>query len=95
MRTEKSKIIAYRGQKAPGRENNMIKYKSIVHGENDVEELTKERTRFLLKGCYKEEAVDDLIDNEKGFYLRTMTRDIWTETEDGLVPLPGFYGVVG
>ena len=58
-----------------------------------IEELTTERTRFLLKGCYKEGAVDDIIDNGKRFRLKTMTREIWTEAEDGLVPIPGFYGV--
>lgn len=70
-----------------------MKYYSQVKGEKEVEELTKERARFLLEGCYIKEAVDDVIDNEKGFRLQTITRDIWTETEDGLVPIPGFYGV--
>ena len=51
--------------------------------------------RFLLEGCYIKEAVDDVMDNNKGFRLQTMTRVIWTQTDDGLVPIAGFYGIVG
>ena len=58
-----------------------------------MEELSKERARFLLEGCYIKEHVDDVMDNEKAFRLRTMTRDIWTKTDSGMVPMNGFYGV--
>lgn len=72
-----------------------MKYFSQVKGEEKIEELTKERARFLLEGCYIKEAVDDVMDNNKGFRLQTMTRVIWTQTDDGLVPIAGFYGIVG
>ena len=70
-----------------------MKYMSRVHGESKVEELSKDRVRFLLEGCYTKESVDDIMYNCKNFHLRTPTRDIWTETKDGLVPMPGFYGI--
>lgn len=72
-----------------------MKYLSKVFGEDVVEELTKERARFLLEGCYKKEAVDDIFENGKAFRLETMTRIIWTKNDDGQVPMPGFYGIVG
>ena len=69
-----------------------MKYYSQVKGEKEVEELTKERTRELLARCYKEEAVNDWIDNEKAFRIQTMFRTIWTDN-NGLVPMPGFFGI--
>lgn len=56
-----------------------MKYLSLVKGETEVEELTKERARFLLENCYYKEFVDDLFDNNKEFRLQTMTREIWTQ----------------
>ena len=72
-----------------------MKYYSRFKGEKEVEELTKERTQFLLERYYTKEFVDDVIDNERGFRLQTIMREIWTETDDGLVPIAGFYGIVG
>ena len=72
-----------------------MKYLSRIKGEDQVEELSKERARFLLEGAYLKEAVDDIFDNDRAFYLHTMTREIWTKTDEGMVPMPGFYGVVG
>ena len=72
-----------------------MKYLSMVKGEHDVEELTEERARFLLEGCYVKEAVDDLFENKREFQLMTMTRIIWTENDKGLVPMAGFLGIVG
>lgn len=57
------------------------------------EEVTKERAKFILEGCYKSEAVKDIIDKEKAFRLRIMTGEIYTEDEYGRVPMPGFFGV--
>ena len=50
-----------------------MKYFTQVKGAEKIEELTKERARFLLEGCYIKEAVDDVMDNNKGFRLQTMT----------------------
>lgn len=70
----------------------MMEYKSI-RMDGVAEDLTKEEARHILEGCYKKAFVKDIIDNEKGFCLHTPTRDIWTK-KDGLVPIPGFYGVL-
>lgn len=72
-----------------------MKYMTMMHGEEKSEEISKERARELLEGCYIADAVADVFDNDKAFRLRTPYRDIWTKTDDGLVPMPGFYGVVG
>lgn len=71
-----------------------MKYMSMVKGETQVEEITEERARFLIENCYIKEFVDDLFDNHRCFRLQTMTRTIWTKTDDGLVPMPGFLGVI-
>lgn len=73
-------------------EGTMIKYLSKIKGEENTEELTKERARELLSRAYEKDVINDIINNEKGFCLTTPTRVIWTD-KDGLVPLPGFYGV--
>lgn len=70
-------------------------YLSRMHGEEAVEELTKEQVFCKLDGHYKRKFVKDLIDNEKSFRLFTPYREIWTKTDEGLVPMPGFYGTVG
>ena len=70
-----------------------MKYFSTIKGEMKVEELTKERAKFLLEGCYKKSAVNDIFNNERSFCLQTMTRTIWTQTDNGLVPIPGFFGI--
>lgn len=69
-----------------------MKYLSTIKGEDKVEELSKERARFLLSGCYKEDVVNDWIDNGKAFRIQTMTRVIWTDN-NGLIFIPGFYGI--
>ena len=72
-----------------------MKYFSVIHETGKVEELTAEEARFCLKGQYKGAFVDEIIDTEQGFRLRTRYRDIWTKTDEGLVPIAGFYGTVG
>lgn len=72
-----------------------MRYLSTIKGETEVEELSKERARFLLEGWYIKEAVDDIFENNRGFRLQIPTREIWTKTDDGLVPMPGYYGIVG
>ena len=57
-------------------------------------EITKEKARQTLEGYWKEEALDDIFNNEKPFRLFTPFSYVWTQTEDGLVPQPGFFGVI-
>lgn len=70
-------------------------YLSQMHGEDTVEELTKEQVFCKLDGYYKRKFVKEILDKEQGFRLFTPYRIIWTQTDDGLVPIAGFYGTVG
>ena len=70
-------------------------YKMLKDGKYEEEEITKEEAKRLLEGWWKQEALDDIFHNEKGFRLFTPYADIWTKTDDGLVPMAGFYGTVG
>ena len=74
-----------------------MRYFSLRHGENEPMEISKDEARFLLEGCYKKEFVDEILSagEDKGFRLRTPYRDVWTKTDEGLVPIAGFYGTVG
>ena len=70
-----------------------MEYYTMLHTEHEPMQITKEEARHFLEYCYIKEAVDDVIDNEKAFHLWTPFRDVWTKTEDGLVPIAGFYGI--
>ena len=56
-------------------------------------EVSKNEAIRTLEGYWKPEALNDIFDNEKGFRLFTPFADVWTKTEDGIVPTAGFYGV--
>ena len=56
-------------------------------------EVSKEEARRTLEGYWKPEALDDIFDNEKEFRLFSKFATVWTQTENGLVPMAGFYGV--
>ena len=66
-----------------------------MHGETASEEITKEKARQILEGYYTTESVADIFDNNKGFRLRTPYSDIWTQGDNGTMPMAGFYGTVG
>lgn len=72
-----------------------MKYMTIIKGEsvNDAREISKEEARLRLDDNWSKEALDDIFNNNKAFRLYTGWRDIWTVSDDGLVPQPGFYGV--
>lgn len=70
-----------------------MKYFTRAHTEQDVAQITKEQAREYLERCYIKEHVDEVIDNGEQFCLWTPFRDIWTEDENGLTPMAGFYGV--
>lgn len=72
-----------------------MRYFSVILETGEEQELTAERARFCLKGQYKDDFVDEIIDKKQGFRLRTAYREIWTKTDDGLVPIAGWYGTVG
>ena len=72
-----------------------MKYFTAIHGETHTSEISKEEAQHYLEGAYIKEAVDDIMNNDKSFRLRTPYRDIWTVTDEGLIPMAGFYGIVG
>ena len=64
-----------------------------MHTEKEAMQITKDEARIFLEAAYNFDFVNDVIENEKGFHLCTPFRDIWTATDDGLVPMSGFYGI--
>ena len=72
-----------------------MKYFKQYKDGSEAREITKEEARQTLDGHWKPEVLDDIFDNEKGFRLWTPFSIVWTKTENGLVPIGGFYGVVG
>ena len=72
-----------------------MKYFKQYKGESDKIEITKEEARHTLDGWWKEKCLNDIFDNEKGFRLYTAYAIVWTETDDGKVPMAGFFGTVG
>lgn len=70
-----------------------MKYFARIHGEDEIKEISKDRAKFLLEGAYYKYFVKDILKNGKSFRLQTPWREIWTESDDGKVPMPGFYGV--
>ena len=73
-----------------------MKYFKVYKGTNWThQEVSKEEARKTLEGHYKKEALDDIFDNERGFRLETPFAIVWTQTAEGLVPMAGFYGIVG
>lgn len=70
------------------------KYK--VHGKQSSipsREITKEEAREWLDGHFNPEQLDEIFSKEKAFRLYTPYAFVWTQTDDGLVPMAGFYGV--
>lgn len=60
-----------------------------------TEELTWEEARLLLEGHWVAESLDDIFENNRQFRLYTPYADVWTVNDNGMMPMPGFYGVVG
>ena len=72
-----------------------MKYFKQYKGEDEVKEITKEEARRTLEGWWKDEALEDIFNNDKCFRLFTAFCEVWTMTERGTVPMAGFYGVTG
>lgn len=60
-----------------------------------AEEIIWEEARLLLEGYWVAESLDDIFENDRLFRLYTPDIDVWTVSDNGMVPMPGFYGVVG
>lgn len=72
-----------------------MKYFKQYKDEAKGFEITKEEARNALEGHWDKEMLDDIFCNNKGFRLYTPFSEIWTVSDDGLVPMAGFYGIVG
>lgn len=75
-----------------------MKYFSRMKTEdevNEITEITKEEAMEKLSGYWKQEAIEEIFSNDLAFRLYTPYREIWTESDDGLVPIAGYYGIVG
>lgn len=70
-----------------------MKYYTKLHTEKEPMQITKDEVKYFLDGTYSKKAVADIINNGKAFRLSTPYRDIWTKSEDDMIPIPGFYGV--
>ena len=55
--------------------------------------VPSEQVRKALAHQYGEEIANDLIANERSFRLKVKHCEYFTETDDGMVPQPGFFGV--
>lgn len=63
-----------------------MEYYTLIHGESEPEQITKEEARHYLACCYYEKFVDDIINNDKFFKLHTPVRMVWTKSLSGKVP---------
>ena len=72
-----------------------MRYFKQYKANGAVKEITKEEARKSLFGYWKEESLEDIFSNNRAFRLFTPYADYWTQTEDGAVPMAGFYGTVG
>lgn len=70
-------------------------YKQYKEAGAEPEEVTKEEAKRTLEGWWRQEALDDIFEQDKGFRLYTAYAEVWTKTEDGMIPMAGFYGTVG
>ena len=61
----------------------------------EPQEITKEEARRLLDGWWNEESLDEMFSKGKAFRLFTPYCEVWTQNERGMVPMAGFYGIVG
>ncbi len=72
-----------------------MKYFKTYKYKAETKEITREEARTTLDGYWKEEALNDIFNNSKSFRLFTPYSEVWTKTDDGTVPIAGFYGIVG
>ena len=56
-------------------------------------EITKEEAIRTLEGYWNDDALDDIFNNDKMFRLYTPYADVWAMTNDGKIPVAGFYGI--
>ena len=70
-------------------------FKQLKESGAQVVEVSKEEARRTLEGWWKDEALDEIFENNVQFRLWTAFCEVWTEDENGFGPIAGFYGTVG
>lgn len=58
-------------------------------------EVTKEEAKTTLEGHWAEDALKDIFENDRMFRLYTPWAEVWTQDNKGMLPMAGFYGIVG
>lgn len=56
-------------------------------------EITKEDASRTLGRWWKQTFLDDMFERDLMFRLYTPFAEVWTQTDDGMIPEAGFYGV--
>lgn len=77
------------------RENTMTYWKMYKEDGATSFEITKDEAKRTLEGYWDEGALNDIFENEKPFRLYTPFAEVETKTENGMMPMAGFYGVCG
>lgn len=71
-----------------------MEYFKLYEGEREPMQITKQEAKDALDGWWKEDFLSDIFEQEKVFRLYTPYCKVWSVSEDGLMPMAGFYGVV-
>ena len=77
------------------KETRMTYYKFYKDGSVKAFEISKEEAKQTLEGYWDKEQLDKIFDEGIGFRLYTPYAEVWTKNDEGLVPMAGFYGIVG
>ena len=72
-----------------------MKYFLQYKDSDQIAEIPKSEAKRHLEGCWKQDWLDDIFENDICFRLYTPYVDVWTEDDQGRVPIAGFYGIVG
>ena len=59
-------------------------------------EITREEAYLILSTNWDDsmDLLNNIFTHETAFRLRTPCSIIWTQDEDGKIPMPGFYGII-
>lgn len=72
----------------------MTYFKAYKEKRADIIEITKDEAKDILTGWWKDDFIERIFNDEVSFRLYTPYLEVWTKTEDGLVPMAGFYGAI-
>lgn len=73
----------------------MLEYYRLLNGEKEPMQITKDEALEMLDGNWEPTMLDKIFEEEIPFRLYTPFSEIWTKDEEGRIPVPDFFGVVG